>query len=164
MTTLLLLSAAIAQIGNLGSMSGTNPIVFRDVVVILAGILGAVALIWQTWGPRRRDPGATPVPSQPVTIHDDRGYVSAQEHEQFRQIVLDRMGSLESVIAEMRREAKTDREHLTKEMLALERRIADDAQKRDANTHQRINDVVEQLAQLVGSIGHLMTEVRQSKL
>lgn len=163
MITLFLTTSLLAQVGGYGGMTGTNPFVFRDVVMILCGIVGGVfgmvSLGWQIFGRRRRDFPPVDSAQQASRVPPTLEYVSVQDHEDAQRSIADRITRLEVLVVEIRREGRTDREHLSAEMLILERRIADSAVQRDANTHLRINDLVKSVSELVGAVGQLATEV-----
>jgi len=147
----------LAQAGSLGSVAGTNPTTVRDVIVVLLAGLSAAALM-TPWFQRRRT--STTLEDQPIRVSAAPKYVSLEDHEEATRALAERISRVEALMLEIRREAKADREHLTHEMLNLERRLADSAVRRDENTHKRINDLVETVSGLVGEVRTLAGEIR----
>lgn len=135
----------------------TNPVTLRDVLAISIAGLGVAAII-VPWVQRRRI--STRIEDQPLRVSAAPEYVSVQDHEEATRALAERISRVESLMMEIRREAKVDREHLAHEMLQLERRLTDAAVRRDENTHKRINDLVETVSGLVGEVKTLAGEIR----
>lgn len=150
----------LAQAGGLGSLPGTPASLVRDVLVILIAILNAVATVMMMV---RRRPTTTRIEDQPVQVSASPRYVSEEDHASTARGLADRITRIESVVVEIRKEARVDREHLTAELLQLERRMGDSDARRDENTHGRINDLVGQVARLVGEVGVLAEDIRKGR-
>lgn len=135
--------AVLAQM--VGNPAAVSPSIVRDVVVVVSFVMGVVALAWQTWA--RRPQG----PTDGHSVSND--CVTTRAHETDRAEML-------GEVRDLRREMNSHRDTLTAELRALERRVADENSRRDANTHERINDLVKGVASLAGEVKGLSEYIR----
>lgn len=124
------------------------PADFLKNAVVLGLSSGAFALALKSaFWPARKE-----ISPQPLEVREAREFVTTAECLNKDAAMRERMARLETIVDQIRAEAKTDRESIIAQLHQLELRLIADAERRDRNTQSRINDLLASVSKVIGHL------------
>lgn len=119
----------------------------KNTLLVIGGGLGLVSLARGVfWGNRRE------ITPQPLQVTPAPKYVTHEECQGTHASIRERVARVEALVDQIRTEAKNDRDGIVKQLHEMELRIISDGDRRDRNTHARINDLSASVSKVVGHL------------